>query len=117
MPTALITGVTGQDGSFLAEQLLDQGWTVWGMQRRSASPNLWRLAHLEGRLRLIEGDLADLGSLIRALQESRPDHVYNLAAQSFVPSSWAQPVYTGEVTALPLYEYFVEQLRKEGPVT
>ncbi len=102
MPVALITGVTGQDGSFLAEQLLDEGWTVVGMMRRSASPNLWRLAHLldHGGFRLVHGDLLDTGSLVRVLGDCQPDHVYNLAAQSFVPTSWEQPVYTGEATGL-----------------
>lgn len=100
MPTALITGITGQDGSFLAEQLLDQGWRVVGMMRRSASPNLWRLAGFIDRLELVHGDLMDTGSLVRLLSEHKPDHIYNLAAQSFVPTSWEQPVLTGQVTAL-----------------
>ena len=99
MPTALITGVTGQDGSFLAEQLLAAGWVVYGMTRRSASPNHWRIQHLAS-LRLLEGDLLDLGSLIGVLRHCQPDHIYNLAAQSFVPTSWQQPILTGEVTAL-----------------
>ena len=100
MPTALITGITGQDGSFLAEQLIEQGWTVVGVMRRSASPDLWRVAHLDGRLVLEHGDLLDMGSLVRLLQKHRPEHIYNLAAQSFVPTSWEQPVLTGQVTAL-----------------
>lgn len=102
MPVALITGITGQDGSFLAEQLLSAGWTVVGMRRRSASPNLWRLQGIldHERFRLVHGDLLDTGSLVRVLTDSRPDHVYNLAAQSFVPTSWEQPVYTGEATGL-----------------
>lgn len=99
MPTALITGITGQDGSFLAEQLLADGWRVVGVCRRSASPNLWRIAHLPA-LEVRSGDLHDLGSLIGLLREVQPDHVYNLAAQSFVPTSWRQPLLTGEVTAL-----------------
>lgn len=99
MSRALITGITGQDGSFLAEQLLAAGWEVIGLHRRSASPNHWRLAHLRG-LVLDSADLLDQGSLIDALRRHRPDHVYNLAAQSFVPTSWRQPVLTGEVTAL-----------------
>ncbi|MCB9742527.1 MAG: GDP-mannose 4,6-dehydratase [Alphaproteobacteria bacterium] len=114
MPTALITGVTGQDGSFLAEQLLEAGWRVFGLMRRSASPNLWRLEHLLPRLELLEGDLLDTASLIRALQETRPDHVYNLAAQSYVPSSWRQPVLTGEVTALGAAR-LLEALRLAAP--
>lgn len=102
MPVALITGITGQDGSFLAEQLLSAGWTVVGMRRRSASPNLWRLQGIldHERFQLVHGDLLDTGSLVRVLTDSRPDHVYNLAAQSFVPTSWEQPVYTGEATGL-----------------
>ena len=100
MPRALITGVTGQDGSFLAEQLLELGWEVVGMVRRSASPNLDRIAHLRGRLTLCEGDLLDQGGLCDLLRRLRPDHIYHLAAQSFVPTSWRQPLLTGEVTAL-----------------
>ncbi|MEC8192954.1 MAG: GDP-mannose 4,6-dehydratase [Myxococcota bacterium] len=98
--TAFITGVTGQDGSFLAEQLLEAGWTVVGLVRRSASRSLWRIAHLEGRISLVDGDLMDLGSLVDAIRDCQPDHVYNLAAQSFVATSWRQPLLTGEVTAL-----------------
>lgn len=98
--TALITGITGQDGSFLAEQLLEAGWHVVGVARRSASPDHWRVAHLAGRLEVVHGDLLDLGSLITLLRRHRPDHVYNLAAQSFVPTSWEQPILTGEVTGL-----------------
>jgi len=100
VPTALVTGITGQDGSFLAEQLIADGWTVIGVMRRSASPNLWRLEGIRDRLILVHGDLLDTGSLIRLLLEHKPHHVYNLAAQSFVPTSWEQPVLTGEVTAL-----------------
>jgi GDPmannose 4,6-dehydratase len=102
VPVALITGITGQDGSFLAEQLLAAGWTVVGMRRRSASPNLWRLQAILDRaqFRLVHGDLLDTGSLVRVLSDCQPDHVYNLAAQSFVPTSWEQPVYTGEATGL-----------------
>ncbi len=101
-PTALVTGITGQDGSFLAEQLLDQGWRVVGVVRRSASPNPWRIRHLldHPRLELVEGDLLDLGGLIDILRRFRPARVFNLAAQSFVPTSWRQPLLTGEVTAL-----------------
>jgi len=103
-PTALITGITGQDGSFLAEQLLERGWRVVGVARRSASPHPWRIAHLlEGpgpRLEVVEGDLLDLGCLVDLMRALRPDQVYNLAAQSFVPTSWRQPLLTGEVTAL-----------------
>ncbi|MCB9778090.1 MAG: GDP-mannose 4,6-dehydratase [Alphaproteobacteria bacterium] len=118
MPTALITGVTGQDGSFLAEQLLARGWRVVGVARRSASPNPWRIAHLLDRptdpLELREGDLLDLGSLIDLMREVRPDHVYNLAAQSFVPTSWRQPLLTGDVTALGAAR-MLEALRLGAP--
>ena len=100
MPTALITGITGQDGSFLAEQLLDRGWRVVGLVRRSASRNLWRLKVILDRIELVDGDLLDLGSMVDAIRECRPDHVYNLAAQSFVATSWRQPLLTGDVTAL-----------------
>ena len=100
MPTALITGITGQDGSFLAELLLERGWRVVGLVRRSASPDHWRIAHLLPRLELDSADLMDQGSLFEVFRRVKPDHVYNLAAQSFVPTSWRQPLLTGEVTAL-----------------
>ena len=98
--TALITGITGQDGSYLAELLLDKGYRVVGMTRRSSTATVERIAHLAGRLELIQGDLLDQASLIAALDEVQPDEVYNLAAQSFVPTSWNQPVLTGEFTGL-----------------
>lgn len=97
---ALITGITGQDGSYLAEFLLDQGYKVIGMVRRSSVVNLNRLRHLQDRITLVQGDLLDEASLIGVLKEFEPTEVYNLAAQSFVPTSWQQPVLTGEVTAL-----------------
>ena len=100
MPTALITGVTGQDGSYLAEFLLDRGYRVVGMVRRTSTINFHRIAHIQDRLELVPGDLSDQISLIRILEEYRPDEVYNLAAQSFVQTSWNQPVFTGDVTAL-----------------
>jgi GDPmannose 4,6-dehydratase len=99
-PTALITGITGQDGSYLAELLLDQGYRVVGMTRRSSTLTDERIAHLAGRLELIQGDLLDQASLVAALDGVKPDEVYNLAAQSFVPTSWNQPVLTGEFTGL-----------------
>jgi GDPmannose 4,6-dehydratase len=101
MKTALITGITGQDGSYLAEFLLSKGYRVYGIQRRSSTVTTGRVEHLldEG-VRLISADLIDQNSLIRALEEARPSEVYNLGAQSFVPASWAQPILTGEVTAL-----------------
>jgi len=97
---ALITGLTGQDGSYLAEFLLDQGYTVIGMVRRSSTVNFERIMHIQDRLILAHGDLLDEVSLINMLREHRPDEVYNLAAQSFVQTSWGQPVFTGEATAL-----------------
>ena len=100
MPTALITGVTGQDGSYLADFLLEKEYNVVGMVRRSSTVNFSRIQHIQDKITLASGDLLDLGSLINILQEYKPDEVYNLAAQSFVPTSWEQPVFTGEVTAL-----------------
>src|ERR1700722_4031011 len=97
---ALITGITGQDGSYLAEFLLRMGYKVYGLVRRSSTINFERLAHLQDKLELIPGDLLDENSLITAIRQSEPDEVYNLAAQSFVPTSWNQPVLTGEFTAL-----------------
>jgi GDPmannose 4,6-dehydratase len=97
---ALITGITGQDGSYLADFLLRMGYKVYGLVRRSSTVNFERLAHLQEQLVLIPGDLLDENSLISALRQSEPDEVYNLAAQSFVPTSWNQPVLTGEFTAL-----------------
>ena len=99
-PVALITGVTGQDGSYLAEFLLEQGYEVIGMVRRTSTINFSRIAHFQDRLILVSGDMLDEPSLIAILQEYRPSEVYNLAAQSFVQTSWKQPVFTGEVTAL-----------------
>jgi len=98
--TALITGITGQDGSYLAEFLLDQGYSVAGMVRRSSTVNFGRIEHIQDRLTLVHGDLLDQTSLIDILREHKPAEIYNLAAQSFVPVSWKQPVLTGEFTAL-----------------
>ena len=100
MKKALITGVTGQDGSYLAELLLEKGYQVIGMVRRTSLLNFERIRHIQDRLTLVQGDLLDQMSLIDILQEHRPHEVYNLAAQSFVPTSWKQPVLTGEFTAL-----------------
>src|SRR6202163_3423059 len=97
---ALITGITGQDGSYLAELLLDEGYEVIGMVRRSSTLNFERIAHIQDRVSLVSGDLLDEISLIGILREHRPVEVYNLAAQSFVQTSWGQPVLTGETTAL-----------------
>jgi GDPmannose 4,6-dehydratase len=100
MPTALITGITGQDGYYLAECLLERGYEVIGLVRRASVVKLDRINHIQDRITLVQGDLLDQISLLRILQEYRPDEVYNLAAQSFVPTSWHQPILTGEVTAL-----------------
>ncbi len=100
MPKALITGITGQDGSYLAEFLLQQGYQVVGMVRRTSTVNFHRIAHIQDQLQLVPGDLGDQVSLIHLLEEHQPDEVYNLAAQSFVQTSWNQPVFTGDVTAL-----------------
>ena len=98
--TALITGITGQDGSYLAEFLLSQGYKVFGMVRRSSVEKFERIAHIRDQVELIQGDLLDQNSLITALKESKPHEVYNLGAQSFVPTSWAQPVLTAEFTGV-----------------
>jgi GDPmannose 4,6-dehydratase len=97
---ALITGITGQDGSYLAESLLEKGYAVFGMVRRASRDNFERIEHIRHRLELRQADLLDQLSLIRMLEETRPHEVYNLAAQSFVPASWSQPILTGEFTAL-----------------
>jgi GDPmannose 4,6-dehydratase len=97
---ALITGITGQDGSYLAEFLLEKGYAVCGMVRRSSSDHFERIAHLQDRVQLREGDLLDQLSIITLLNETKPHEVYNLAAQSFVPTSWEQPILTSEATAL-----------------
>ncbi len=100
MKKALITGITGQDGSYLAEQLLAEGYEVHGATRRLSTANSWRIQHLKERVVLHGADLHDTGSWVRLLKELRPDEVYNLAAQSFVPTSWEQPLLTGEATGL-----------------
>ncbi|MBI4859070.1 MAG: GDP-mannose 4,6-dehydratase [Candidatus Riflebacteria bacterium] len=100
MPTALVTGITGQDGSYLAEFLLAKGYRVCGLVRRSSTENFDRIKHIQDRIQLVSGDLLDLSSLVDAVRSVDPEEVYNLAAQSFVPTSWQQPVLTGEFTAL-----------------
>ncbi len=100
MPKALVTGVTGQDGSYLAELLLSKGYEVAGMVRRTSHHSYERIEHLLDRVQIVAADLLDQHSLTQVLQETRPDEVYNLAAQSYVPTSWTQPVLTGEFTAL-----------------
>jgi GDPmannose 4,6-dehydratase len=100
MPTALITGITGQDGSYLAELLLSKGYRVLGVARRSSTVTYERIEHLLDDITVVQGDLHDQGSLLALLEEYEPGEVYNLAAQSFVPTSWNQPALTGEITAL-----------------
>jgi GDPmannose 4,6-dehydratase len=100
MPTALITGITGQDGSYLAELLLEKGYKVIGMVRRSSTVTWERIEHIKSDIEIVSGDLHDQSSLMTLVREVQPDEVYNLAAQSFVPTSWSQPTLTGEVTGL-----------------
>lgn len=100
MPTALITGITGQDGSYMAELLLSKGYKVVGMVRRSSTVSFERIEHILDDVTVLQGDLQDQGSLLSMLEEYKPTEVYNLAAQSFVPTSWNQPALTGDVTAL-----------------
>ena len=100
MPTALITGITGQDGSYLAELLLKKGYRVIGVARRSSTVTSERISHLLDDITIVQGDLHDQGSLLSLLEEYDPSEVYNLAAQSFVPTSWSQPALTGDITAL-----------------
>ena len=114
MKKALITGITGQDGSYLAEFLLLKGYEVYGMVRRSSTINYERISHIQDRLNLMQGDLLDQNSLIEALKISEPDEVYNLGAQSFVPTSWNQPVLTGEFTALGVTR-MLEAIRTVNP--
>ncbi|MAV21395.1 MAG: GDP-mannose 4,6-dehydratase [Acidimicrobiaceae bacterium] len=116
MPTALITGITGQDGSYLAESLLDKGYDVIGMVRRSSTVNFERIAHIQGAIQFVNGDLLDQISLIEAIKEHNPDEVYNLAAQSFVQTSFGQPVLTGETTALSVTR-ILDAIRNVDPST
>ena len=112
--TALITGITGQDGSYLAELLLDKGYRVVGVVRRSSTTPYERIAHLVDRIELVSADLLDQTSLTDVVQSTAPDEIYNLAAQSFVQTSWNQPVLTGEFTALGVTR-MLEALRKAAP--
>jgi GDPmannose 4,6-dehydratase len=116
MQKALITGITGQDGSYLAEFLLDRGCAVYGMVRRSSLPHFERIQHLLGQLHLIEADLTDQSSLDEAIRSIAPDEVYNLASQSFVPTSWKQPVLTSDVTGTGVTR-MLEAIRKQKPDT
>ncbi len=111
---ALITGITGQDGSYLAEWLLDQGYDVYGVIRRSSAPNLWRIEHLLDRVQLRPADLLDQLSLMRLIESVEPDEIYNLAAMSFVPASWDQPLLTGEYNAQGVTR-LLEALRQVNP--
>jgi GDPmannose 4,6-dehydratase len=111
---ALITGITGQDGSYLAELLLAKGYEVYGLVRRSSTETLDRLEGVLSRIHLIGGDLMDPSSMLDALDAARPDEVYNLAAQSFVAESWHEPVYTGEITALSVTR-LLETIRRAAP--
>ena len=114
LPTALITGITGQDGSYLAELLLEKGYRVVGVVRRSSTTPYERISHLVDRIELISADLLDQHSLVDAMRECDPDEIYNLAAQSFVQTSWTQPVLTGEFTALGVTR-MLEAMRKAAP--
>ena len=116
MTTALVTGVTGQDGSYLAEFLLEKGYKVIGMVRRSSTITFERIQHIQDDLTIVQGDLHDQSSLVDLIEEYRPEEVYNLAAQSFVPTSWSQPVLTGEVTALGVTR-LLEAIRLVNPKT
>jgi GDPmannose 4,6-dehydratase len=114
MPTALITGITGQDGSYLSELLLGKGYQVVGMVRRSSTETMERLAHIQDDLLITQGDLHDQSSMVAMIEEFKPDEVYNLAAQSFVPTSWNQPLLTGEVTGLGVTR-LLEAIRLVNP--
>ncbi|MBX9626927.1 MAG: GDP-mannose 4,6-dehydratase [Gemmataceae bacterium] len=114
MKRALITGVTGQDGSYLAELLLENGYEVHGVVRRASTETFERINHLSGRIQLHQADLLDQLSIVDVMKDTKPDEVYNLAAQSFVPTSWKQPVLTGEFTAIGVTR-MLEAIRLLGP--
>ncbi|WP_417897208.1 GDP-mannose 4,6-dehydratase [Bacillus haimaensis] len=114
MKKALITGITGQDGSYLAELLLSKGYKVFGLKRRTATPSFENISHLLDNIELISGDLLDLASLIEAIRISQPDEIYNLAAQSFVTDSWSQSAYTGHASALGVTN-MLEAIRITNP--
>ena len=113
--TALITGITGQDGSYLAELLLEEGYEVFGMVRRASTENFDRITHLTDKVTLVQGDLLDQFSLVSVLETARPTEVYNLAAQSFVPTSWKQPVLTAEFTSVGVTR-MLEAIRQVDPM-
>ncbi|RJP48017.1 MAG: GDP-mannose 4,6-dehydratase [Anaerolineaceae bacterium] len=114
MPTAIITGITGQDGSYLAEFLLSKEYKVVGVARRASTVTYERIEHLLDKITVVQGDLSDQGSLIALLEENKPSEIYNLAAQSFVPTSWNQPALTGDVTALGVTR-LLEAIRYVNP--
>lgn len=111
---ALITGITGQDGSYLAELLLEQGYEVWGMVRRSSTETSGRIDHIKDRICFLQADLLDQASLTKAMEAAAPEEIYNLAAQSFVPTSWAQPTLTGQFTGLGVSR-LLEAMRQVAP--
>lgn len=114
MKKALLTGITGQDGSYMAEFLLTQGYEVYGMVRRASVERFDRILHIQDKIHLVQGDLADQSSLDEAIKQVQPDEVYNLGSQSFVPTSWNQPVLTGDVTGLGVTR-ILEAVRKHRP--
>ncbi|OGY65350.1 MAG: GDP-mannose 4,6-dehydratase [Candidatus Harrisonbacteria bacterium RIFCSPLOWO2_01_FULL_44_18] len=114
MRNVLISGVTGQDGSYLAEFLLKKGYKVFGLERRSSKKNYENIAHILDKIELLSGDLLDEASLVHAIKETKPQEIYNLASQSFVAESWKQPVYTGEVTGLGAVR-MLEAIRQANP--
>lgn len=114
MKRTLITGITGQDGSYLAELLLEKGYKVYGLKRRTSTENHENIKHIENEIEFISGDLSDLSSLIQAVKIAKPDEVYNLGAQSFVADSWPQPVYTSEVTGLGVLN-MLEAMKQAKP--
>jgi len=116
MASAIVTGITGQDGSYLADFLLGKGYDLVGMVRRSSTVTFGRIEHIQDSIEIMQGDLHDQSSLVSLIEEYRPDEVYNLAAQSFVPTSWKQPVLTGEVTALGVTR-ILEAIRLVNPET
>jgi GDPmannose 4,6-dehydratase len=116
MKRAMISGITGRDGSYLAELLLEKGYEVYGMVRRSSVERFERIQHIQERIKLIQGDLTDQSSLDEAMRTVAPDEVYNLGAQSFVPTSWNQPVLTADITGLGVTR-ILEAIRKHKPDT
>jgi GDPmannose 4,6-dehydratase len=116
MKKGLITGITGQTGSYMAELLLAKGYKVYGLVRRKSTPNYERISHLIGQIELVDGDLTDQTSLDEAIRQIQPDEVYNFAAQSFVPLSWSQPILTGDVTGLGVLR-LLEAIRKYSPLS